>query len=105
MARRSEMAGSAAAANQRSRAARFLSLLGRTGGRGLNMSEITPQLQLEVQNLLFREARLLEEARFREWLDLLSDDIHYAMPVRRTVQPQPAAEHSDPQEVFSLFND
>ena len=35
----------------------------------------------EVQQFLFREARLLDACRYGEWLKLLTDDIHYWMPV------------------------
>lgn len=39
-----------------------------------------PDVVLEVEQFLFREARLLDEGRFREWLGLLADDIRYWMP-------------------------
>ncbi len=39
-----------------------------------------PDVVLEVEQFLFREARLLDECRFREWLSLLADDIRYWMP-------------------------
>lgn len=35
----------------------------------------------EVQQFLFREARLLDACRYEEWLALMTDDIHYWMPV------------------------
>jgi 3-phenylpropionate/cinnamic acid dioxygenase small subunit len=41
-------------------------------------------LQYEVEQFLAREAALLDERRFREWLDLLADDLEYWMPVRST---------------------
>lgn len=34
----------------------------------------------EVEDLLYREARLLDERRFAEWLDLLTEDIRYWIP-------------------------
>jgi 3-phenylpropionate/cinnamic acid dioxygenase small subunit len=36
----------------------------------------------EIQQFLFREARLLDERRFEEWLDLFTDDAVYWMPGR-----------------------
>ena len=39
-------------------------------------------LQREVEQFLYREARLLDERRFREWLELFADDVHYWMPTR-----------------------
>jgi 3-phenylpropionate/cinnamic acid dioxygenase small subunit len=41
-------------------------------------------LQFEVEQFLYGEAKLLDERRFDEWLELLTDDIHYWMPIRRT---------------------
>ncbi len=37
---------------------------------------------MSVQQFLFREARLLDERRFDEWLALFSDDCFYWMPTR-----------------------
>jgi 3-phenylpropionate/cinnamic acid dioxygenase small subunit len=39
-----------------------------------------PDVVLDVEQFLFREAHILDECRFREWLDLLTDDIRYWMP-------------------------
>jgi 3-phenylpropionate/cinnamic acid dioxygenase small subunit len=40
--------------------------------------------QREIERFLYREARLLDERRFREWLDLFTDDVRYWMPARTT---------------------
>jgi biphenyl 2,3-dioxygenase beta subunit len=42
-------------------------------------------LQYEVEQFLYAEAALLDARRYRDWLGLLADDIHYWMPIRRTV--------------------
>jgi len=34
-------------------------------------------------DLVYREARLLDEKRFDEWLELLTRDVHYWMPLTR----------------------
>ena len=39
----------------------------------------------EVERFYFDEAALLDERRFHDWLALLAPDIHYWMPIRRTV--------------------
>jgi len=39
----------------------------------------------EVQEFLYREAELLDERRYEEWLDLFTEDAHYFMPMRRNV--------------------
>lgn len=35
----------------------------------------------DIERFLYREARLLDECKFQEWLELLTDDIRYWMPV------------------------
>jgi 3-phenylpropionate/cinnamic acid dioxygenase small subunit len=42
----------------------------------------------EVEQLLYREARLLDARRFHEWLELLSDDVRYWMPLRTNRYPK-----------------
>jgi 3-phenylpropionate/cinnamic acid dioxygenase small subunit len=43
-------------------------------------------LTQEVAEFLYREAELLDERRYEEWLALLADDIRYWMPMRRNVK-------------------
>src|SRR6202011_6304560 len=42
----------------------------------------------EVEQFLYREARLLDERRFREWLELFTDDVHYWMGARVNRYPR-----------------
>jgi 3-phenylpropionate/cinnamic acid dioxygenase small subunit len=42
-------------------------------------------LQAEVSEFLYREADLLDERRYTEWLDLLADDYQYTVPLRLNV--------------------
>lgn len=39
----------------------------------------------EAEQFLYREARLLDERRFEEWMALLADDIHYWVPTRQNL--------------------
>jgi 3-phenylpropionate/cinnamic acid dioxygenase small subunit len=39
----------------------------------------------EVEDFLYREAELLDERRFEDWLALFTDDVRYWMPMRRNV--------------------
>ncbi|WP_293345788.1 3-phenylpropionate/cinnamic acid dioxygenase subunit beta [Phenylobacterium sp.] len=39
-----------------------------------------PRLVFEIEQFLYREARLLDEERYEEWLGLLTEDVHYWMP-------------------------
>ncbi len=48
------------------------------------MLSFTSTVHQEAHEFLVREAELLDERRFREWLDLLAPDIVYRMPVRVT---------------------
>jgi 3-phenylpropionate/cinnamic acid dioxygenase small subunit len=40
----------------------------------------------EIEDFLYREAHLLDERRFDEWLELLTDDVVYVMPLREYIQ-------------------
>jgi 3-phenylpropionate/cinnamic acid dioxygenase small subunit len=44
------------------------------------------RLKQEIEDFLYLEADLLDERRFREWLDLLAEDVVYFMPIRRNVK-------------------
>jgi 3-phenylpropionate/cinnamic acid dioxygenase small subunit len=44
------------------------------------------ELKQEVEDFLYFEADLLDQRRFRDWLDLLKDDLVYFMPIRRNVK-------------------
>ena len=41
-------------------------------------------LKFEAEEFLCYEAQVLDERRYSDWLSLLTDDIHYWMPIRRT---------------------
>jgi 3-phenylpropionate/cinnamic acid dioxygenase small subunit len=42
------------------------------------------ELEREVAEFFYREAKLLDSHSFEEWLELLTEDIQYEMPVRVT---------------------
>ena len=42
-------------------------------------------LQHRVEQFLYDEAALLDARRYRDWLALIAEDMHYWMPIRRTV--------------------
>lgn len=62
-------------------------------------------LQYEVEQFLYREARLLDEGRFHDWLDLFTEDVRYWMPVRETLQQFPEGIHPEGQRAVSLIDD
>ena len=43
-------------------------------------------LRFDAEEFLYYEADLLDSNQFDAWLNLLTDDIHYWMPIRRTTQ-------------------
>ncbi len=43
-------------------------------------------LKQEIEEFLYREAELLDERRYEEWLKLIASDIRYWMPMRRNVK-------------------
>src|SRR5882762_10900573 len=53
---------------------------------------VTPRqaLWLELMPFYIREAWLLDERKFREWLDLFTDDVLYFMPRRKNVPAREA---------------
>ena len=52
------------------------------------MSGINEDVIREVEQFLFREARLLDDRRFHDWLDLLTDDVRYWMAGRTNRYPK-----------------
>ena len=44
------------------------------------------QLREEIEEFLYFEADLLDQRRFKEWLELLAEDLVYFMPMRRNVK-------------------
>jgi len=46
----------------------------------------TPDEKREIEELLYREAHLLDEHRHDEWLGLFTDDVRYVIPLREHVQ-------------------
>nr|ACF16029.1 terminal dioxygenase beta subunit [Bordetella sp. IITR-02] len=45
---------------------------------------VAPELQHEIEQFYYWEAKLLNDRRFEEWFALLAADIHYFMPIRTT---------------------
>ncbi len=59
---------------------------------------------LEVQQFLFSEARLLDACRYQEWLALLTDDVHYWMPVIENTLGRGAPHRFSPDRL-AFFDD
>jgi 3-phenylpropionate/cinnamic acid dioxygenase small subunit len=52
----------------------------------LPRTEAYYRLKADMEDFLYAEADLLDNRRFRDWLNLLSQDITYFMPIRRNVK-------------------
>ena len=72
------------------------------GNLGLQESML---LQYEVEQFLYDEARLLDERKFDEWLELLTDDIHYWMPIRRTTMMRDIENEFTAPGAMAFFDD
>lgn len=42
---------------------------------------VSMELAFELEQTLYREARLLDSERYEDWVEMLASDIHYFMPV------------------------
>tara|TARA_B100001123_G_scaffold54910_2_gene58176 strand:- start:1 stop:546 length:546 start_codon:yes stop_codon:yes gene_type:complete len=63
-------------------------------------------LEREIEQFLYNEAELLDERRFSEWIELIADDIHYHMPIRRNVKfGEQHRENSDSDSEISWFDE
>jgi 3-phenylpropionate/cinnamic acid dioxygenase small subunit len=52
------------------------------------ISAMNEDVLREVEQFLYREARLLDERRFREWLELFTEDAHYWMGSKSNRYPR-----------------
>jgi len=61
----------------------------------------------EVTDFLYREADLLDERRYDEWLGLLADDYQYSVPLRMNVRYDDVAEREQtrPGEEICWFDE
>lgn len=62
---------------------------------GLQKSPHYYQLKEEIEEFLYAEAEILDQRKFREWLELLAEDIVYSMPLRRNVRFGEHAAHEN----------
>jgi 3-phenylpropionate/cinnamic acid dioxygenase small subunit len=56
------------------------------------------RLKADMEDFLYAEADMLDERRFRDWLNLLADDITYFMPIRRNVKFGRHNEHENTRQ-------
>jgi len=71
---------------------------------GLTIAE-RMELQFEIEQFYYEEAATLDERRYSEWLELLTDDIHYWMPIRRTRLMEETDQEFTAPGAMALFDD
>ena len=62
-------------------------------------------LWLELMPFYIREAWLLDERKFKEWLDLFTDDVLYFMPRRKNVPRREAERELTPLGDLAIFEE
>ncbi|WP_431014913.1 3-phenylpropionate/cinnamic acid dioxygenase subunit beta [Bradyrhizobium pachyrhizi] len=77
------------------------------GNAAIERSATYYRLKADVEDFYYHEADLLDDRRFRDWLELLTDDIGYFMPIRRNVKfgQQAARENTKRGEGISWFDE
>ena len=69
-----------------------------------NIAAINRDLTFEIEQFLFKEARLLDEERYEDWLDLMAEDIHYWMPGIQARYRNDPSPHISPMRM-AFFDD
>lgn len=59
------------------------------------MTEITRDLICDVEQFYYREARLLDDRQFQQWLGMVAEDVQYRVPVRYVPQADPALKETE----------
>ena len=62
-------------------------------------------LHYEVEQFLYREARLLDDGQLHEWLDLFTEDARYWMPSRLTMQHRREGIYEEEEFAVALIRD
>jgi len=63
------------------------------------------RVHFELEQWLYREARLLDSERFKEWLSMLAPEISYWMPLRENRFRRDRRPAPTPATSASVFND
>src|SRR5262245_50583842 len=62
-------------------------------------------LQQQIEEFLYREAELLDERRYEDWLALLTDDVRYWMPLRKNVAFEDLARETTAEDDIAWIDD
>jgi len=59
-----------------------------TAGQADVLADQELRLRLEIEDFFYREADLLDDRKYDDWLDLFTEDARYWMPMRRNVSSE-----------------
>lgn len=65
-------------------------------------SDISLELKAEIEDFFYQEADYIDERKFKDWLDMLHEDIKYFMPMRRNVKFGQHAERENTREGMDI---
>jgi 3-phenylpropionate/cinnamic acid dioxygenase small subunit len=63
------------------------------------------RIQHDVEQFLYLEAEILDDRRLDDWLALLASDVHYFMPIRRTVGALSGAKEWSGADELAYFDE
>jgi 3-phenylpropionate/cinnamic acid dioxygenase small subunit len=69
-----------------------------------NRKLVSADLHTEVCQFLYREARTLDENRFEDWLEMLTEDVQYEMPLTLTRERAERARVHEPHMQYFAEN-
>jgi 3-phenylpropionate/cinnamic acid dioxygenase small subunit len=61
--------------------------------------------QHRIEQFLYLEAELLDDRRFRDWYDLMADDVHYWMPMRSNRLMREISKELSTPDMVALFDE
>ena len=68
------------------------------------MSQVSLELHHQISQFLYREAKLLDDWKFREWLEMLAEDISYTLRTTPNAQTRDRRRSVEPPTTW-VFND
>ena len=68
------------------------------------MSQISLELHHQISQFLYREAKMLDDWKFRDWLSILAEDISYTLRTTPNAQTRDRRRSIEPSTTW-VFND
>lgn len=69
------------------------------------IAPVTAELQWEIEQFLFTEAEILDQRRWRDWYNLLTDDVRYQAPLRSNREQRELAHEYTQAHESHVFDD